>query len=50
MAITWFIPVFEDRNAGSGEKRFSLKLDAKDLDFVKSFAGIDQVEIGWRWL
>ncbi|GAA5977879.1 hypothetical protein JCM5350_006206 [Sporobolomyces pararoseus] len=48
LAITWFIPLFEQ--AGNSGDQVRMKLGAKDLDFVKSFAGIDQVEIGWRWL
>ncbi|GAA5899962.1 putative phosphatidylinositol-3,4,5-trisphosphate 3-phosphatase [Sporobolomyces salmoneus] len=48
LAISWFIPLFEQPGQ-SGEK-VRMTLGAKDLDFVKSFAGIDQVEIGWRWV
>ncbi|GAA5918901.1 hypothetical protein JCM1841_006669 [Sporobolomyces salmonicolor] len=51
LALTWFIPEFECSPAPSGERRRStLTLPAKDLDFVKPFAGIDEVEMGWRWL
>ncbi|GAA5954209.1 hypothetical protein JCM3765_005320 [Sporobolomyces pararoseus] len=48
LAITWFIPLFEQ--PGKSGDQVKMKLGAKDLDFVKSFAGIDEVEIGWRWV
>ncbi|GAA6063568.1 hypothetical protein JCM10212_003147 [Sporobolomyces blumeae] len=57
LALTWFIPLFESPpppSAMGGSNRTSttsvLTLSAKDLDFVKPFAGIDEVEIGWRWI
>ncbi|GAA6025729.1 hypothetical protein JCM11491_000708 [Sporobolomyces phaffii] len=51
LAITWFVPVFEIDPTGARSGQTSrLTLGARDLDFVKSFAGIDSVEIGWRWL
>ncbi|GAA5900881.1 hypothetical protein JCM5296_002205 [Sporobolomyces johnsonii] len=51
LALTWFIPAFESSPAQSVEgRRSTLTLPAQDLDFVKPFAGIDEVEIGWRWL
>ncbi|GAA5846662.1 hypothetical protein JCM3766R1_005800 [Sporobolomyces carnicolor] len=48
LAITWFIPLFEQ--PGQSGQQVKMTLGAKDLDFVKSFAGIDAVEIGWKWL
>ncbi|GAA5942617.1 putative phosphatidylinositol-3,4,5-trisphosphate 3-phosphatase [Sporobolomyces koalae] len=49
LALSWFIPVFESPPSPSSSFAV-LRLQARDLDFVKKFAGIDQVEIGWRWL
>ncbi|GAA6056952.1 hypothetical protein JCM3770_001982 [Rhodotorula araucariae] len=49
LALTWFIPAFEvDPQVEGTTSKIVIK--GKDLDFRKPFAGIDQVEIGWRWL
>uniref|UniRef100_A0A0K3CLI7 BY PROTMAP: gi/647394322/emb/CDR35551.1/ RHTO0S01e01838g1_1 [Rhodosporidium toruloides] n=1 Tax=Rhodotorula toruloides TaxID=5286 RepID=A0A0K3CLI7_RHOTO len=51
LAITWFIPSFEASAPAAGEDRCSkLVISGKDLDFRKPFAGIEEVEVGWRWL
>ncbi|GAA5963144.1 hypothetical protein JCM8115_001033 [Rhodotorula mucilaginosa] len=61
LALTWFIPTFEADLPASfssstaqpdaaGDRRSKLVIDGKDLDFRKPFAGIERVEIGWRWL
>ncbi|GAA5853527.1 hypothetical protein JCM9279_001302 [Rhodotorula babjevae] len=49
LALTWFVPVFEVEGAEAG-KQSKLVIKGKDLDFRKPFAGIDEVEIGLRWL
>ncbi|BGP19573.1 hypothetical protein JCM10213_000173 [Rhodosporidiobolus nylandii] len=53
LAIAWFIPSFGSVPATTGADshlRSRLLLGAKELDFLKPFAGIEEVEIGWRWL
>ncbi|BGP27258.1 phosphatidylinositol-3,4,5-trisphosphate 3-phosphatase [Rhodotorula toruloides] len=51
LAITWFIPSFEaTAPMVSADHHSKLVISGKDLDFRKPFAGIDQVEVGWRWL
>ncbi|GAA5986016.1 hypothetical protein JCM11641_004902 [Rhodosporidiobolus odoratus] len=53
LAISWFIPSFECAPSSTVEgagQRSKILLDRKELDFVKPFAGIDSVEIGWRWI
>ncbi|GAA5937288.1 hypothetical protein JCM3775_001603 [Rhodotorula graminis] len=49
LALTWFVPVFEVDGAEAGQQS-KLVIKGKDLDFRKPFAGIDEIEIGWRWL
>ncbi|BGO95111.1 hypothetical protein NBRC10512_006395 [Rhodotorula toruloides] len=51
LAITWFVPSFEaSAPTNGGDKRSKLVISGKDLDFRKPFAGIEEVEVGWRWL
>lgn len=51
LALTWFIPSFEaEPESLDTARRSTLIIEGKDLDFRKPFAGIDRVEIGWRWL
>ncbi|TNY22633.1 hypothetical protein DMC30DRAFT_414918 [Rhodotorula diobovata] len=49
LALTWFVPVFEVDAAAPGAQS-KVVFKGKDLDFRKPFAGIDEVEFGWRWL
>ncbi|GAA5909708.1 hypothetical protein JCM8208_003851 [Rhodotorula glutinis] len=49
LALTWFVPVFEVDDGEVGQQS-KVVIKGKDLDFRKPFAGIDEVEIGWRWL
>ena len=49
LALTWFVPVFEVDGGEVGQQSKNI-IKGKDLDFRKPFAGIDEVEIGWRWL
>ncbi|GAA6044024.1 hypothetical protein JCM8097_004307 [Rhodosporidiobolus ruineniae] len=48
LALTWIIPAFEC--PPSAGERAKIRIEAKELDFLKPFAGIEEVEIGWRWL
>ncbi|GAA5900106.1 hypothetical protein JCM6882_002614 [Rhodosporidiobolus microsporus] len=48
LALCWFIPAFESPPAGDGRAKLVVK--AKELDFLKPFAGIEEIEVGWRWL
>ncbi|GJN93238.1 hypothetical protein Rhopal_006285-T1 [Rhodotorula paludigena] len=53
LALTWFIPVFEvatPSNDTAGSCRSKVVIQGKDLDFRKPFAGIEALEVGWRWL
>ncbi|GAA6012785.1 hypothetical protein JCM10207_005359 [Rhodosporidiobolus poonsookiae] len=49
LALSWFIPSFESTPAEPGS-RSKIILKAKELDFLKPFAGIEEVEVAWRWL
>jgi len=48
LGLCWIIPVFESDPEERGECK--MELETKDLDFVKGFAGIDEVELSWRWV
>lgn len=52
LGLCWIVPVFEsdpeERN-GEGEVK-RLRLETKDLDFVKNFSGIQEVELAWKWV
>lgn len=51
LAIAWFIPSFEAAaSANDASRRAKMVISGKDLDFRKPFAGIEEVEVGWRWL
>ncbi|GAA5984463.1 hypothetical protein JCM10908_003357 [Rhodotorula pacifica] len=55
LALTWFIPSFEaaapsSSSSTSATPRSTLVIEGKDLDFRKPFAGIDRIEVGWRWI
>ncbi|GAA5827034.1 hypothetical protein JCM5353_001844 [Sporobolomyces roseus] len=53
LGLCWIVPVFEsdpeERNGEDGEVK-RLRFETKDLDFVKSFSGIQEVELAWKWV
>lgn len=48
LGVVWFIPSFESTPDSGGV--CSLRLPAKEVDFLKPPAGIEEVEVLWSWL
>jgi len=48
LGLCWIVPVFESDPEDKQVKR--LRLETKDLDFVKNFSGIQEVELAWKWV